>query len=435
MASTTEPDIFDSPPVPITHAQRHPELPLQPIVERLKKRTLTPAERANLNLGRDVTHDKRTQLNEKLLQFMADQDKKLEELALAEGATLEHCRTLLRTALKPKRKESVQNAFVSLKALELNADRAPGDKLKLKDIQAAVAADTSMQEATETEKEKVKELLAEKRLEKAVGARATHSGESKDMAAFSRKMGVEFFNLHQRTGAIGFGFLTRGDIDSNGAACWWACGNGVDFIKEKLNMGMWDMQRSFESWAIAASSAGPSKSPSNMNDRKKACATIILSNLVYITRSKDIQMSYANYDRNMIITHKVHLIGWPTHVPFGAPSTLTRSGDVRSLLEALETGSCHWEKVTKKQLDAAKGRVELEPPKKRRERSDVGGTHAKRKAKRKAVEVEHDDDEEDAGQSKRQKTSKGQSLAPVFSSPEHVTSDDDDDATVNGGED
>ncbi|KAJ7585923.1 hypothetical protein C8J56DRAFT_891783 [Mycena floridula] len=405
MASTTEPDIFDSPPVPITHAQRHPELPLQPIVERLKKRTLTPAERANLNLGRDIAHDKRTQLNEKLLQFMADQDKKLEELALAEGATLEHCRTLLRTALKPKRKESVQNAFVSLKALELDADRAPGDKLKLKDIQAAVAADTSMQEATETEKEKVKELLAEKHLEKAC------------------------------TGAIGFGFLTRGDIDSNGAACWWACGNGVDFIKEKLNMGMWDMQRSFESWAIAASSAGPSKSPSNMNDRKKACATIILSNLVYITRSKDIQMSYANYDRNMIITHKVHLIGWPTHVPFGAPSTLTCSGDVRSLLEALETGSCHWEKVTKKQLDAAKGRVELEPPKKRRERSDVRGTHAKRKAKRKAVEVEHDDDEEDAGQSKCQKTSKGQSLAPVFSSPEHVTSDDDDDATVNGGED
>ncbi|KAJ7571788.1 hypothetical protein C8J56DRAFT_1071520 [Mycena floridula] len=397
--ASTEPDIFDSPPVPITHAQRHPRLPLQPI--------------ANLNLGCNVAHDKQTQLNEKLLQFMANQDKKLEVLTLAEGATLEHCWTLLQTTLKLKYKESVQNTFVSLKALELNADHAPGDKLKLKDIQAAVAADTSMQEATETEKEKVKELLAEKHLEKAVGACATHSGESKDMAAFSRKMGVEFFNLHQCTEAIGFGFLTR----------------------EKLNMGMWDMQQSFKSWAIAASSAGPSKGPSNMNNRKKACATIILSNLVYITHSKDIQMSYTNYDCNMIITHKVHLISWLTHVPFSTPSMLICSGDVHSLLEALETGSCHWEKVTKKQLDAAKGHVELKPPKKRREQSDVRGTHVKRKAKQKAVEVEHDDDEEDAGQSKHQQTSKGQSLAPVFSSPEHVTSDDNDDATVNGGED
>ncbi|KAJ7577149.1 hypothetical protein C8J56DRAFT_1061301 [Mycena floridula] len=433
MSSTdTQPDIFDGPPVPITHAQRYPDLPVQPVVERTKKRTLTPAERANLNLGRDIAREKRTNLNNKLLEFMADQDKRLEELALSEGSTLEHCQTLLRTTLKQRRKESAQNAFVSLKAMELNADRAPGQKLKLKDIQAAVAADKSMQEATEEEKEKVKELLAEKRLEKALGARATHSGESKDMAAFSRRMGIEFFNLHQRTGAMGFGFLTRGDMDSNGAACWWACGNAVDFVKKKLNMGMWDMQRSFESWAVDASSAGPSKGPSNMNERKKACATMILSNLLYITHSKDIQMSYANYDREMVIAHKVHLIGWPPHVPFAAPSTLTRSGDVRDLLEALESGACHWEKVNKKQLDAARARVEAEPPKKRSERSDAGGTHRKSKGKQKrsASEVKRNDDEEEAGPNKRRRKSKSPKLkeqsVQAFSSPDHVASDVDD---------
>ncbi|KAJ7586952.1 hypothetical protein C8J56DRAFT_1051247 [Mycena floridula] len=412
--SDKELDTMDR-PVPITHAQRHPELPIQPVLDRAKKRTLTDAQKANLDISRLVALENRTKLHTRLLEFVADQDRKLEQLALEEGSTLEHCRKLLRTSLKEKRKESTQNAFVSLKAFELNADRAPGHKLKLKDIQAAVAADNTMQNATEEEIGKAKDLLADKRLAKAQGARASHASEAKDMAAFSTRMGVE------RTGAVGFGFVTRGDIDSTGAACWWACGNATDFMKERLNMGMWDMQRSFESWSVASSSAGVSKDLKNMKDRKKSCAAIILSNLAYITRSKDIQMSYANYDQDMIVAHKIHLIGWPLHVRFSAPSTLTRSGDVRDLLEALESGACRWAKVTKKELDAAIARVAIQEPKERQKRSDAGGTHVKRKKK---VAGTEEDNGDEGGSKKRRRVSES-SKTPAFSSPENVNSDDD----------
>ncbi|KAJ7573042.1 hypothetical protein C8J56DRAFT_1066968 [Mycena floridula] len=414
-------------PTPITHAQRHPELPVQPIIERPKKH-LTDGQKANMKIGRAVALEKKSKLHTRLLEFIAEQDKKLEEIALEEGSTLEHCRKLLSTSLKKKRKESSQNALVSLKAFELNADLPPGQKMKLKDIQAAVAADPAMQDATEEDLLKAKELLAEKRLERAQGARASHGSESKDMGAFSRKMNDEFFNLHQRTGAIGFGFITRGDIDCTGAACWWACGNATAFVKERLNMGMWDMMRRFESWAVASSS-GPSKGPSNMNDRKKTCGSIILSNLCYITRMKDVQMSYTNYDRDIIVAHKVHLIGWPTQVPFGAPSTLTRTGDVRDLLQALESGSCRWAKVNKDELRAAQSRVDAQEPKKRKERSDVGGNHAKKKKKTPAADVEDDDNGDEAGPRKRRRVTKGKekSSVPAFSSPEHVNSEDEAD--------
>ncbi|KAJ7586825.1 hypothetical protein C8J56DRAFT_1051135 [Mycena floridula] len=401
---------LEGPPVPITHAQRHPELLQQSIVERPAKRVVSEAHRASLNLVRDTAHENRAKLNDRLRQFVEEQDKVLEQIALEEDTTIEHCHELLRTTLKKKRKESAQNAFVSLKALELNAGE-PCSWLQL----------------TEEEKQKVKELLAEKRLEKVQGARGSHAGESKDMAAFSHRMGIK------HTGAIGFGFVTRNDIDSNGAACWWSTGNAVHFVKERLNMGMWDMQRSFESWAVAASSAAVLKGPSNMKDRKKACAEIILSNLVYISHSKDIQMSYANYDQDIIMAYKVHLIGWPPHVPFGAPSGMSRNGDIRDLLEALESGACCWARVSKKELDAARTRVASELPKKRKGRSDIGGTHAKPlkgRKKRGAAEIEHSDNDGEPGPSKRRRKSAGSTLkksaAAAFPSAEFIKSDDGD---------
>ncbi|KAJ7599718.1 hypothetical protein C8J56DRAFT_1037314 [Mycena floridula] len=289
--------------VPTTHAERHPQLPLQPIVERPKKWSLNEHQRVALEIGKAVAQEKRAKLNQQLLDFLAEQDKKLEAIVQEENVTFEHCRTLLSTSLKKKRKENSQNALVSLKAFELNADQAPGQKLKLKDIQQAVKDDEAMQNASEEEIAKVKELLNEKREAQAQGARATHASEARDILLFMCHMGSEFYNLHQRTGAVGFGFVTRADVDCTRAPAWWACRNATEFA--------------------VTSSASFVKAPSNINDRKKACASIILSNRCYITRSNDTQMSYANYERDIVVANKIHLIGWPQHIPFAAPSTLT----------------------------------------------------------------------------------------------------------------
>ncbi|KAJ7572099.1 hypothetical protein C8J56DRAFT_809579 [Mycena floridula] len=337
-------------PVPVTHAQRHPELPVQPVKERVKK-TISDAQKQSMAVGHAVAQEQRAKLHARLLDFVKEQEEKLELIAQEEGVTVAHCHDLLGTALKQKRKVNLRNALVSLKSAELNEDRAPGEKLKLKEIQAAVAADETMKDVSTTEAAKVKELLAEKRLVKAQGARVSHASEAKDITAFMRRMADESFNLHQRTGAISFGFVTRAAVNCTATPGWWATGNATDFVKEKLNVTMWDLMRTFETWAAAALSRLPSLH--NVADRKAECAAIILSNLRYITHSRDISMSYTHYDRDLVVAQQVHLVGWPHGVPFRAPSTLTRAGDIRALLEALQCGSCYWTKVNREQLRTA----------------------------------------------------------------------------------
>ncbi|KAJ7574181.1 hypothetical protein C8J56DRAFT_902593 [Mycena floridula] len=394
-------------PVPVTHAQRHPELPVQPVKERVKK-TISDAQKQSMAVGRAVAQEQRAKLHARLLDFVKEQEEKLELIAQEEGVTVAHCHDLLGTALKQKRKVNLHNALVSLKSAELNEDRAPGEKLKLKEIQAAVAADETMKDVSTTEAAKVKELLAEKRLLKAQGARVSHASEAKDITAFMRRMADESFNLHQRTGAISFGFVTRAAVDCTATPGWWATGNATDFVKEKLNVTMWDLMRTFETWTAAA--LGPlGSSLHNVADRKAECAAIILSNLRYITHSRDISMSYTHYDRDLVVAQKVHLVGWPHGVPFRAPSTLTRAGDIRALLEALQCGSCYWTKSD---------------PKPRKRRSDSGQQHTK---KRKAADGAGDDDG-DSGRpaGKKRRTGVEKPKAPSFLSPETVASDADD---------
>ncbi|KAJ7575455.1 hypothetical protein C8J56DRAFT_1032478 [Mycena floridula] len=124
--------------VAILHAQHHPELPIQPLAAEQVKRNISDAQRASLNIGHVDAEIKRNRLNERLLAFVKEQDEKLEQIAKEEDTNIDHCCTLVSTSLKQRHKMNARNTFVSLKAFELNADHALGNKLNLKEIQAAV---------------------------------------------------------------------------------------------------------------------------------------------------------------------------------------------------------------------------------------------------------------------------------------------------------
>ncbi|KAJ7585535.1 hypothetical protein C8J56DRAFT_1052839 [Mycena floridula] len=256
-AHPNTPDTLDR-PVPITHAQRHPELPPQPVPERMK-RTISEAQKQSMAVGRAVAHEQRAKLHTRLLDFVKEQEEKLELIAEEEGVTVGHCRELLGTSLKKKRQVNLHNALISLKSAELN---------------------------------------------EAQGARISHTSEAKDVAAFTRKVSDESFNLYQHTGAISFGFVTRTNVDCTATPGWWATGNATDFVKEKLSVTMWDLMRALETWAVAAQSP-LGGNLHNIADRKAECAAMILSNLRYITHSKDISMSYSHYVRRNIYSRLV----------------------------------------------------------------------------------------------------------------------------------
>ncbi|KAJ7575875.1 glycogen synthase-domain-containing protein [Mycena floridula] len=136
------------------------------------------------------------------------------------------------------------------------------------------------------------------------------------------------------------------------------------------------------------------------------------------------EMSYTNYKRDIVVANKIYLIGWPQHVPFAAPSTLTRGADIRDLLEALKSGACHWAPLSKKELKEVQACVEVAEPNKRAKQSDAGGSHTRKK---KSVDGDVGDagDDEEARPRKCQRLAKKASAAPAFTSPETINTDND----------
>jgi hypothetical protein len=141
---------------------------------------------------------------------------------------------------------------------------------------------------------------------------------------------------------------------------------------------------------------------------------------------KNAIMSYRHYDLDIIVKHKVKLVGWPPGFPITNPSSISTMDQIKSLRDALKVGDCHWVKMTKRQQEAhvqelmtRQAAGELSIVKTRKERSDKGkkkqkatpGSNTVKKGKklgkRKRIEgrngeggdEEQDDDEDDSGHS------------------------------------
>ena len=170
---------------------------------------------------------------------------------------------------------------------------------------------------------------------------------------------------------------------------------------------------------------------------------------------KNVIMSYLHYDLDILVKHKVKLVGWPPGFPISNPSSISTVDQIKSLRDALKVGDCHWVKMTKRQQDeharevkTRQGAGELAMVKKRKERSDKGkkkkkaaaGSDAlkngKKSGKRKHIETQNEeggDDEEDDDEAlapPRKKHHMKDAAAvkrtlPPYRSKSHISSDDD----------
>lgn len=105
-----------------------------------------------------------------------------------------------------------------------------------------------------------------------------------------------------------------------------------------------------------------------------------------ITSSKKAKMNYFNYEFSIIQLHSVKIVGWPMDLKFANPSEIGTVVEIRKLRNALRSGTCHWVKMSKAQLNAHiedlknrsnEGEAIVKP---RKKRSDAGTT-GKRKRK------------------------------------------------------
>ncbi|KAI0050536.1 hypothetical protein FA95DRAFT_1457871, partial [Auriscalpium vulgare] len=51
-------------------------------------------------------------------------------------------------------------------------------------------------------------------------------------------------------------------------------------------------------------------------------------------------MNYDNYDNVIVAVYRVKLVGWPADIPFCKPGALSRVDELRTLRDAIQTGSC-----------------------------------------------------------------------------------------------
>jgi hypothetical protein len=93
----------------------------------------------------------------------------------------------------------------------------------------------------------------------------------------------------------------------------------------------------------------------------------------HATGKMDITMNYQNYDKSIILVYGIKLDGWPVGLPFLAPSHMHTIVKVRTLCDALKTGTCQWKKLTRQELEDF-----CEDIKKHEEAGEVVGTVCKK---------------------------------------------------------
>lgn len=131
-------------------------------------------------------------------------------------------------------------------------------------------------------------------------------------------------------------------------------------------------------------------------------------------------MNYANYDTAMMQELGVRLTGWPIDLKFANPSEIGTVGEVRKLRDALKSGQCHWQKLTRLQIadhvaDLQRRREAGQTVgKPRKKRSDAGTSR-----KRKRPSENQENEEPEAGLSrKRINKGKTKSVAIIETSEE-----------------
>ncbi|KAJ6469108.1 hypothetical protein DFH09DRAFT_1344907 [Mycena vulgaris] len=382
-----------------------------------------------------------------------EREEHAHELAERHGMKVKEVRRrmLSGTAFKQSRKPSLYNAKISRIMLDMNKGLDLGNRHKLKDIKQMVCDDPSLLEGfTEEEEAEMLEELGEKRKTKTQGARANNLAAGADVRCTIARMASEITALAERAGMMGFAMFTRGHIHDRTLPVSIQSWGALDFFREMMKKEPTDIASMFELWAINREKG--ITGANTLDEMQKECTELIISGLRTILMKTKVKMNWENYIRQIVERLNVGLVGWPDGVDFKQMSKQSAMGPLRTLLDALQCGTCKWKRLTageKKRLVAqfeemverGEAREKVAKP---RAAKLSGGVRAqpKKKATRDDDSGEDDDEAPRAKSTKATKakassrvTRSKQSTAPKVSAarvkPRKGTRyDDDDDAPL-----
>lgn len=126
-------------------------------------------------------------------------------------------------------------------------------------------------------------------------------------------------------------------------------------------------------------------------------------------------MNYVNFHENIVLRYKIYIRGWPTNIPFIAPSLINSLPDLQTLADAWTNGTARWASLNKDELKQYQKNVEERRAegevigKTRKRRSDLGKKRVKKNSAAAAVApsgVESDEDEPDEGDKENMRPAK-----------------------------
>ncbi|KAJ7737484.1 hypothetical protein B0H14DRAFT_3516311 [Mycena olivaceomarginata] len=323
-------------------------------------------------------------------------DKTLaQELADKYNMKLLHVRRRMQLCggFKKGRKSSLYNIKVGVIMKRLNKDRCVGEKYTMKETKALIKEDPSMLD--DFTSDKVKELVRLTKTSKKVkrtGVRASNKAAAADTKATLEALAREMSDLAKRTGMVGFAMFSQGHLHDH---------------QDILRRDATDVGSLFELWCV--NRAKRDNAEGTLGSLQKQCGDSIRAGLQLITGKPNLNMNFDNYIKAIVLKYKVGLLGWPSHIPFKRMGKQATIAHVHAIDEGLKDGSIAWAKLKKSQQEKLVAEFEEmvangdREEKIRKQRSDKGGVHAKRKRTAKGSDDSDSDDSNSQDQRKARK--------------------------------
>ncbi|KAH8114629.1 hypothetical protein DFH11DRAFT_1726643 [Phellopilus nigrolimitatus] len=299
-----------------------------------------------------------------------------------------------------RRKPNAYNAFIHIKSLEINPDLPEGDKHRLADLQQLAQsmdwATFSRDRRNREEIESMKAAVLQYRQTKVKGVRSQRKAQAKDVSLTLSRIDSELSELAARSDVSNLRVTVRQKPSQTVFPN--ACGDPVmkQFVQVCLGLTWDDFVKQLEAYSVSGLVGVVSNENKRKVMHKKSIRNMIRSSLHEATGISDVEMSWKNYDRDIVSELGVELVGWPVR-PIGPIDNLNCT-TLNDIVNGLTNGSIYWTTSGKE----AHANGDEGPSKPRKLRSDKGkkrGPYAKRAAAQTEMSMDEERDEEMNGES------------------------------------
>lgn len=151
---------------------------------------LSDAQKATKKVQQEAKRIQQANFNEEFNVFLEKQFNELIAFAERHDKKVEYLQKLMNTSshYKPKRAVNLENAKLHAKSLEVNADRAPGDGIKLPELYRLVREDPALQNLSKETEKLLRDTVVDLRDLKKTGAHPLNKAYAVDYRAEVRDL-------------------------------------------------------------------------------------------------------------------------------------------------------------------------------------------------------------------------------------------------------